>query len=1748
MNSLHDGRRAWRARVCWILIGWLVGSGPVADAAAGASSRLPDRALNLRLAAPIRTWDEAVPLGNGTMGVLMWGEGRTLRFSLDRGDLWDERPSKAFLAVREQFHWAAMQRMVAENRMADFHRVYDSNYDYDGPPTKLPAGRLEITLGEGSTVEGFELDLATAVGKARLGGGGEVRAFVNAGDVKAPVALVRISGAVPEEFRLRSPESVKKLGYGPARTGEAEGLRWFEQEAAEGFAYAVCVGWKREAGGTLVAVTVATRGEGASPQAVAEARVRGALQAGEARWYADHARWWAEFWSRSRVVVPEAHILSHYHLVRYFYGSASRRGAPPMPLQGVWSADAGTLPPWKGDYHNDLNTQMTYLAYRTSGDFDEGATFLDFLWDLLPEFRRFAKEFYGAPGAAVPGVMSLAGQPLGGWGQYSLSPTMGAWNAHLFYLHWRHTADARFLKERAYPFCRELAVCLESLLKPDADGVLKLPLSSSPEIFDNTRKAFLEPNTNYDLASLRMLFLALAEIAEAAGSAGDAGHWRDLDRRLGDWHVSTGGAGAPVPADTLLLDRTTALPASHRHLSNLMPLHPFNLITAEGGDRDRRIIAASLRDWDGKGTAQWCGYSFSWMSCLRARVGDAEAALRNLDIYARAFVLRNGFHANGDQTKSGYSSMTYRPFTLEGNFLAMDAVHEMLLQSWHERPGRAAAGWGTVRVFPAMPWRWHDAEFEDLRAEGGHRVSARRENNATTWLRIVAGDDGPVRVRDNFGGREPRWSRSGVRKVDGNFELPARRGEVWEATLPRPESWPAAPTNAAVPVTVTMTVKGEAVPDAGRAMWDVGNGMPEAGGAMLDLRGTWRVRLDPEDAGRERGWPSTPLVTGDEIALPGTTDLAGLGAALDTNRMVHATAFPVTTRFPGVKEPDRADEHGYLVRKHLHVGPAWYEREIRIPEAWRGRSVALRIERAMWRTEVWVDGRAAGAEDSLVAEHRHVLGVLEPGHHRLTVRVDNRMIHNLSTITHAYGPETQSRWNGMIGELRLEAASGGPVSVREVRVSPAADRRSVRVEAALVNGTGREARATLRLRLFTEHGTEVLAERTGDVVRAPGMGWQDWLLELPGAAEAWDEFHPVRHRVEVTVRDGERESDPQRVLFGFRHVERAGRDMRVNGRRVFLRGTLDCAVYPRTGHPPMTVPEWERVFGVVKEYGFNHVRFHTWCPPEAAFEAADRLGLYLQAEAPAWIDDWGISTVTRPAGIGKDAAVTAFLGDELRRMSAAYGNHPSFLLCAIGNEFGMRNTDWERVNAMVEEIRAFDPRRLYAGCGARKNLAADEFWFTHQTGAGTRGVGGATTDWDFEKAAGSSPVPVLAHETGQRPVFPDYDALLPKFTGPLAPWNYERLRRSLVESGMNGQTKQFARASARFQLVQYKAEHEAMRRTRGYTGYQLLMLNDFTGQSEALVGILDPFWESKGAVSAAEVRAWNAPTVLLARFPKYTWTSDETFSARLEVAHHGPADLPAGPVRWSLIERGGAEVARGEVASGPIPTGDVTALGEVRVEPGGWTEARALEFVVRRGDVENRWGVWVYPARDEDREPAGVLVTRELGEPARQALEGGGRVLYLAHGLTNAFAARTGFESVYWSAGWWGNRFSSLGVLCDPRHPALAGFPNEGWSDWPWRELCAGATTFDLTGAPAGLRAIVQPVPDFHFNTRLGQVVEVRVGRGSLLVCGYDLESGLEKRPAARQLRRSLGRYVAGTGFVPELDVTWEWARERWGR
>jgi len=717
----------------------------------------PPKTLHLK--APIRTWDEALPLGNGLLGGLLWGEGTTLRLSLDRGDLWDIRHPKRF--SDPDFTWKNLAATVKRGNQKEVIRLFDSQYN-NPFPTKLPGGRLEITLTPESALKSFDLDLTRALATVQGAKGPVLEGFFSA---TRPVALFRIHGTPPKAMKFLPPTAVKKLGYQQAATGRDGQALWFVQKAAKGLQYADCAETRRIGGDTLLAVTVTATTDGSDPLPEARRIVRAALDDGYQTLLAPHLKHWRAFWAKSSVSVPNEAIQHHYDLVTYFLGAASRRGAPPMPLQGVWTADAGGLPPWHGDYHHDLNTQMTYLHYIVSNHIEEGSAFLDFMFGLLPEFRNWAKKFYEAPGAAVPGVMSLDGKAMGGWVQYSFSPTNGAWVAWMFYRQWLYTRDPADF-ERARTFCSEIGTCLEHLLVEQPDGTRTLPLSSSPEIHDNSLRAWLKPNSNFDRDCMEALFLGLADMASAAGDAGEAKKWKRLAASLGPRAIDKDGV--------LMFARGEPFNQSHRHHSHQMGIHPFGTLNIEQGPEARRVVNATLDRINQLGTQAWCGYSFSWIASSFARAGRAEDALRNLDIYVRAFILRNGFHVNGDQLKAGYSGFTYRPFTLEGNFLAAEAVHEMLLQSWG----------GTVRLFPATPKSWHDASFSGLRAEGGLNVSATRKNNATSRFSITATRDATVRILDNFGNRPIQWSRPGVRREAGHYLATLKAGETLEGTLP----------------------------------------------------------------------------------------------------------------------------------------------------------------------------------------------------------------------------------------------------------------------------------------------------------------------------------------------------------------------------------------------------------------------------------------------------------------------------------------------------------------------------------------------------------------------------------------------------------------------------------------------------------------------------------------------------------------------------------------------------------------------------------------------------------------------------------------------------------------------------------------------------------------------------------------------------------------------------------------------------
>ncbi len=781
---------------------------PLAAFTNDSAKHLPPESCNLRLAPPLTNWFDAIPLGNGQLGALISGTDRQIEVKLDRLDLWDERCDA--LVRSPEMTWKSIQKNREAGNFARIHEIFDGLYK-NKPPTHIAVGKVLLTLPATRRIARFDLDLAAAEAGIPFQDGSRARAFASATE---PVILLLLPGQ-PEKLSLWAPGQDPKwpsvLEYPEPVFGEDRDARWYEQAiplghvtygyngetAIPGWRFVVYTQSQAIGNDTLIAITITSSlKDGPDPLATARDRARKALGLGYDQLAAAHRSYWAGFWGTSAVRIPDADLLRHYYLSRYFLGASSRPGAPTMAaLMGVWTDDK-MLPNFKNDLHNDLETQAQYQSYQTSGNFTEGRVLFDYLWDRLPTFMGYAKSFYQTGGAAVPGVMTLGGNPCTGWPQYANSPTFAGWFGWLFYQHWRYTQDREFLESRAYPWCAEIAECWHGLLKEDEQGNLKLPMSSSAEIFDNSPRAWLQPNSNQDLDLMRTHLLGLAEMADVLGRREDAARWHGMAGKLGPNHVDEGHA--------LMWSANEPVKESHRHFSQTMGIWPFNLLTVDGSDRDRKIIAASLKRIDELGQDKWFGFSYPWISSLRSREGDGEAAYRHLDLFIKGFTARNGFHMNFDINGALGPKRAKGYFTIEANMMANQAVHDMLLQSWAPSLGNGEAG--IVRLFPATPWQWHEASFDDLRAEGGFRVSARREKNATVWFKIIAGADGLLRLRDNFGGRTPQWVGPEMTKVGRDFERQMRQGDVIEATLETPSELPPKPGNFYAPV-IPMTDK-----------------------------------------------------------------------------------------------------------------------------------------------------------------------------------------------------------------------------------------------------------------------------------------------------------------------------------------------------------------------------------------------------------------------------------------------------------------------------------------------------------------------------------------------------------------------------------------------------------------------------------------------------------------------------------------------------------------------------------------------------------------------------------------------------------------------------------------------------------------------------------------------------------------------------------------------------------------------------
>lgn len=884
----------------------------------------------------------------------------------------------------------------------------------------------------------------------------------------------------------------------------------------------------------------------------------------------------------------------------------------------------------------------------------------------------------------------------------------------------------------------------------------------------------------------------------------------------------------------------------------------------------------------------------------------------------------------------------------------------------------------------------------------------------------------------------------------------------------------------------------------------------------INLAGTWQTELG-------------------DISLPGTTD---------TNRKG--------------KPIEKKDETTRLSRLFSYVGELAYTRVVEIPEEWRKKTIMLHLERTK-PTKVYVDGKLAGeSTDISTTQTFNLTKFLSTGKHKLTIRVDNSdktVPPQLLSSSHAYTEDTQTNWNGIIGNIRLEAVSETHISKISVKTNAAAKSfvATIDIDGKLKNNTTLKA---ILAPLGNDYGS-VIANSTinkdKNNHRRVALQFQSDSLQL------WDEFHPTVYRLLVELEG----YDLQELDFGLVDFKAEGTQFTVNGRKTFLRGKHDACVFPYTGHVPMDVNSWRRYLQICKGYGINHIRFHSWCPPEAAFTAADIEGVYMQPELPFWGDFKK-----------DDSNLMAFLYKEGTNIITQYGHHPSFVMFALGNEL------WGDIPSMkkfTDSFRHIDPSKLYT-FGSNYYLGYQGWkegmdYFTTCRNGGeewgkfnthTRGSfsfadtfdGGMinhsypNSSMNFDEAVGKCSVPIISHETGQFQTYPDYNEIK-KYTGALYPYNMEVFRSRLEKAGMADQAEAFHRASGHWSVQLYKADIEMDLRTRGMAGFQLLDIQDYPGQGSAYVGILDAFMESKGITTPQEWRQWCNDVVPLAILPKFCYTDGEQIEAKIQVANYGKESLEGKTLSWTLESATLSGKSEHIGNKTPIPSGfGLLDVGTITTKCSTTVPKRMiLTLSIEGTDYQNTWPIWVFPAEAKKIPASDIIIAHRYDTETARKLSGGATVLLMPDS-TQAKGLTVGglFQTDYWNYRMFktiseNNKKpvspGTLGILTNPEHPIFNEFPTEEHTSWQWFPIIKASRPFILDNTGKDYRPIVQVIDNIERNHKLGLIFEFAVNKGKLLVCMSPLDQ-LQQYPEARQLYQSILQYMQSPAFAPKMHITYE--------
>ena len=697
----------------------------------------------------IKRWDEGLPIGNGWIGNLVFGD-ENLIFSLDRAGLWDLTPPPEW--EYPEYNYDTMVKLVrsakagCEEDWKKFKKIFDGTYGHS-TPTKINAGKLVFDFPIDDETE-FYLDIADGLITVK-NQYGTMKTLMSA-DKKYGIAVYdkkyNFKLEFPEYYFALTTEDnlhhkvTNGLGYEPTKVIGVKGTTCYVHKTGYGQTFGVAVNERIEGDNKILIYYVFDEKNEESALLDVEKVFSNSGTSFDVL-YKENVKWWDEFWSESRISVPDPMIERLYYLTYYQMRSANVKGGWPTPAQSLWTCCDGQLPPWKGDYHHDLNTQFMYMSYMRANHLDTGYVFIDYLWGLRDYYRQFAREFHGVEGMIVPAVCGLDGKPLGGWAMYSLSPTMSIWLAKSFIDYYDYTADKNFLEEKAYVFTKEVCDAILSMMI-ERDGKLYLPLSSSPEYNDGNVEAFLEWSNN-DIQLVNYGFKEVIRLAKILGKEVETEKFEVALTKLDEYYVN----------DKLFMcldNKGQMVEKSHRHHANVMNIYPLK--TLRPTDEQKRLtIERNLERLEYLGFGQWVGFSYPWFAGLSATVGSANRSLFHLQMFARCFCGQtNGFHLNGDFMKYGVSLFHYRPFTIEANYCFCDALQDMLIQDED----------GYINLFPCVPNEWKNKTFyfDNFLCRGGFMASARYESGKITSFTLTSDKEITVKVKNNFAKDELTFS------------------------------------------------------------------------------------------------------------------------------------------------------------------------------------------------------------------------------------------------------------------------------------------------------------------------------------------------------------------------------------------------------------------------------------------------------------------------------------------------------------------------------------------------------------------------------------------------------------------------------------------------------------------------------------------------------------------------------------------------------------------------------------------------------------------------------------------------------------------------------------------------------------------------------------------------------------------------------------------------------------------------------